>query len=885
MNTKEVKELDGPAEQAASLFGAPTMESNSGHNGHKWKSSLKWKVITGVLLLCLLATILAFVLSMRPHVSSCRYRCAAARGGASASCHCEPTCEAAGTCCRDYEELCLAPVWRWSCSRSRCGEQRLSYGLCSCSDDCLQEGDCCDNYKGQCQDGGKTWLDQECEEIGQPQCPAGFSKPPVILISMDGFRAGYLKAYGSMLPVLSKLRRCGTSTSHMRPVYPSKTFPNHYSIVTGLYPESHGIVDNKMYDVGRNALFSLRVPEKNNPEWYQGEPVWLTAMRNNLKAGTFFWPGSDVAISGRFPNYYMNYSRGIPFDKRVSTLFEWLQLPQGKRPDFYTLYLEEPDSAGHQHGPDSEEVKDALKNVDQVIGSLMEGLKQRGLHRCVNLVLLSDHGMEEASCSRAAYISTYQSNVDDFIIIQGPAPRVRPKRLPEDFFTFDYKGLVKNLSCRAEDQPMRPYMKEDLPKRLHFANNVRIEAAHLYMRAGWQAALKPDGVKYCKGGFHGSDNLFDNMQAVFIGYGPHLKHRTTVPPFENIEVYNLLCDLLGIPPSPNNGTHGSLNHLLKRPVHRPVHPAQLSHDAPCGALSALPMGGLGCNCSSVSPTEVETLNAKLIQISSDSTAAARLRQRHLPYGTPRVLQENAHFCLLYQADYVNGFSRDVLMPLWVSYTLPPPTGAQPPSPVNESCVREDVRVPPNASQTCERYHDDPTLTYGLLHPPVLSPVGLQPDSLLSSNMAPMFPAFKEVWTYIHTVLVQNYSRELNGVNIVSGPIFDKNYDGRFDTPKITAANEAPIPTHFFVILTSCADGGLSPERCAGPLQVRSFVLPHRPDHTETCASGPDYTWVEAWMLLHVSRVRDVELLSGLSFYQDRISVEETLQLKTFLYDV
>uniref|UniRef100_A0A8C5AYI3 Ectonucleotide pyrophosphatase/phosphodiesterase 1 n=1 Tax=Gadus morhua TaxID=8049 RepID=A0A8C5AYI3_GADMO len=732
--------------------------------------------------------------------------------------------------------------------RSRCGEQRLSYGLCSCSDDCLQKGDCCVNYKSQCQDGGKTWLDQECEEIGQPQCPAGFSKPPVILISMDGFRAGYLKAYGSMLPVLSKLRRCGTSTSHMRPVYPSKTFPNHYSIVTGLYPESHGIVDNKMYDVGRNALFSLRVPEKNNPEWYQGEPV-----------------------SG--------HPMGIPFDQRVSTLFEWLKLPQGKRPDFYTLYLEEPDAAGHQHGPDSKEVKDALKNVDQVIGSLMEGLKQRGLHRCVNLVLLSDHGMEEASCSRAAYISNYQSNVDDFIIIQGPAPRIRPKRLPEDFFTFDYKGLVKNLSCRADDQPMRPYMKEDLPKRLHFANNVRIEAAHLYMRAG----CKPDGVKYCKGGFHGSDNIFDNMQAVFIGYGPHLKHRTTVPPFENIEVYNLLCDLLGIPPSPNNGTHGSLNHLLKRPVHRPVHPAQLSHDAPCGALSALPMGGLGCNCSSVSPTEVRPQGAagsgprasiirphfilkdpiicsvldwtgSFIFILGNSTEAARLRQRHLPYGTPRVLQENAHFCLLYQADYVNGFSRDVLMPLWVSYTLPPPVSR---------CL------PP------ER------ISYALSAP--MAPHRRQGiDTCLPLVMAEYVYLSTEVWTYIHTVLVQNYSRELNGVNIVSGPIFDKNYDGRFDTPKITAASEAPIPTHFFVILTSCADGGLRPELCAGPLQVRSFVLPHRPDHTETCASGPDYTWVEAWMLLHVSRVRDVELLSGLSFYQDRISVEETLQLKTFL---
>ncbi|CAL8314309.1 unnamed protein product [Lota lota] len=870
MNT--AKDEDGSAEQAASLFGAPTMESNSGHNRHKWKSSYKWKVITGVLLLCLLATILAIVFSTKPHCdskgSSCRNRCAAASRDASASCHCEPTCEAVGTCCLDYEELCLAPIQQWNCSRIRCGEQRLSNSLCSCSDDCSLVGNCCDNYHSQCQVGGKTWLDQECENIGQPQCPAGFSKPPVILISMDGFRASYLEAYSSLLPVLSKLRRCGTSTSHMRPVYPSKTFPNHYTIVTGLYPESHGIVDNKMYDVGRNAFFSLKVPEKSNPKWYQGEPVWLTAMRNNLKAGTFFWPGSDVAISGLFPDYYIDYNRAVLFEKRVSTVFEWLALPPGKRPDFYTLYMEEPDSAGHRFGPDSNEVRKALQNVDMVIGSLMEGLKQRGLHRCVNLVLVSDHGMEEASCSRASYVSTYQTNVDDFVIIQGSAPRIRPKRLPEDFFTFDYKGLVKNLSCRADGQPMRPYMKEDLPKRLHFANNVRIESAHLYMRDGWQAALKPDDVKYCKGGFHGSDNLFDNMQAVFIGYGPHLKHKTTVPPFENIEVYNLLCDLLGIPPAPNNGTHGSLNHLLKRPVYRPVHPAQLSHDTPCSARSALPIEGLGCNCSLNTPAVVP-----------------RLRPLHLPYGTPRVLRDNADFCVLHQADYINGFSRDVLMPLWVSYTLPPLTSAQPLSPVDESCVRADVRVPPTASQTCQRYQNDPTLTYGLLHPPALSPVGSQPDSLLTSNMAPMFPAFKNVWTYIHNDLVQNYSRELNGVNIVSGPIFDKNYDGKFDTPKVTAMNEAPIPTHFFVILTSCADASLSPERCAGPLQVRSFVLPHRTDHTETCASGLDYTWVEEWMQLHVSRVRDVELLSGLSFYQDRISVEETLQLKTFLYDV
>uniref|UniRef100_A0A674DZ96 Ectonucleotide pyrophosphatase/phosphodiesterase 1 n=1 Tax=Salmo trutta TaxID=8032 RepID=A0A674DZ96_SALTR len=587
-------------------------------------------------------------------------------------------------------------------------------------------------------------------------CIPSFSKPPLILVSMDGFRAGYLKAYGSLLPVISKLRTCGTSTSYMRPVYPTKTFPNHYTIVTGLYPESHGIVDNKMYDVTRNASFSLKVPEKFNAKWYQGEPVWLTAMDNNLKSATFFWPGSDVAVNGILPDFYKT---NIPFEERISTIFQWLNLPQGERPDLYTLYMEEPDSAGHRYGPMSSQVIEALLNVDRLLGLLMDGLKQKNLHRCVNLVLLSDHGMEEASCKKAAFVNSYQDNIDDFTVIQGPAARIRPKNLPEDFFSFDYEGLVKNLSCRSPDQPMRPYLKEHLPKRMHFANNMRIEKAHLYMKPGWQAALQPKEVKYCTGGFHGSDNVFKNMQAIFISYGPGLKYKTQVAPFENIEVYNLLCDLLDVPPAPNNGTHGSLNHLLKNPPHRPVYPAELSSDSTCKASGPAPSDHLGCSCS---------------------------------------------------------------------------------------------------TRTKEA-------------------------SLLTSNIAPMYPAFKDVWTYFHDVLLVKYSQQLNGVNVMSGPIFDQHYDGHFDTPTVsTAQHEAPIPTHFYVILTSCGNSSFSPADCQGPLETTSFTLPHRPDHTETCANGSDFQWVQEWAQFHASRVRDIELLTGLSFYHNRISVEETLQLKTFL---
>uniref|UniRef100_A0A8C2IZI4 Ectonucleotide pyrophosphatase/phosphodiesterase 1 n=1 Tax=Cyprinus carpio TaxID=7962 RepID=A0A8C2IZI4_CYPCA len=797
---------------------------------------------------------------------SCRNRCLSKSRDSSAVCHCDAACVNEGTCCLDYEEVCVEPSQHWTCSKFRCSEERLLNSLCSCSEDCVKVGDCCSNYKSTCK-GEKPWLEEDCEDIRTPQCPVGFSKPPLLLVSLDGFRAGYMEAYSSLLPVINKLRKCGTSTPFMRPAYPTKTFPNHYTIVTGLYPESHGIVDNKMYDVTRNASFSLKADEKFNPAWYQGEPVWLTAMKNKLKTATFFWPGSDVKVNGHFPDYWV---KNIPFEKRVAKIFEWLHLPEGERPDFYTLYLEEPDYAGHRHGPMSTQVIEALLNVDRLLGMLMEGLKERQLHRCVNLVLVSDHGMEEASCKKAVFVSDYLENIDDITVIQGPAARVRPKRLPDEFFSFDYEGLVKNLSCREPDQPMRPYLKEHLPKRLHFASNIRIERAHLYMQPGWQAALKPNEIKYCSGGFHGSDNVFKNMQAIFIGYGPGIHSKTNVLPFENIEIYNLLCDLLGIPPAPNNGTHGSLNHLLKNPPHQPVYPAERSALSTCTPVSSLLPDPRGCTCDSLTEAEVSTYKNQVAFIYIPV---------HLPYGIPRVLQEQSDYCILHHTAYISGYSRNILMPLWVSYSLNATVRLVSVQPSADSCVRADVRVQPGARQSCSIYKNNSTLTFGLLHPPRESNrIYLYLLSLLF--MSDVFVT--DIWNHFHDVLLLKYSQKLNGVNVVSGPIFDNDFDGNYDFMNKETPNRAPIPTHFFVILTSCKNSSLPIRQCDGPLDAVSFVLPHRADLLETCHNGSDYSWLQDWVQFHVTRIRDVELLTGLSFYHDRISVAETLQLKTTL---
>uniref|UniRef100_A0A8C1RGJ6 Ectonucleotide pyrophosphatase/phosphodiesterase 1 n=1 Tax=Cyprinus carpio TaxID=7962 RepID=A0A8C1RGJ6_CYPCA len=758
------------------------------------------------------------------------------------------------------------PGQRWMCSKFRCGEERLLNSLCSCSEDCVKVGDCCSNYKSICE-GEKPWIEEDCEDIRTPQCPAGFSKPPLLLVSLDGFRAGYMNAYSSLLPVISKLRKCGTSTPYMRPAYPTKTFPNHYTIVTGLYPESHGIVDNKMYDVTRNASFSLKAVEKFNPAWYQGEPVWLTAMRNKLKTATFFWPGSDVKVNGQYPDFWVKYDGNIPFEKRVAKIFEWLHLPEGERPDFYTLYFEEPDTAGHRYGPMSSQVIEALLNVDRVIGLLMEGLKQRQLHKCVNLVLVSDHGMEEASCKKAVYVSEYLDNINDITVIQGPAARVRPRH--HIFHLIILKSLFCAsfflcFKCRKPDQPMRPYLKEHLPKRLHFANNIRIERAHLYMQ--WLGVSGSMG-DCCLWPYVILRIKCNCLQAIFVGYGPGINSKMTVPPFENIELYNLLCDLLGIPPAPNNGTHGSLNHLLKNPPHQPVYPAERSAPSKCTPFSSSLRDPLGCTCDSL--TEAESLFFNLF-------IDTNVKPVHLPYGIPRVLQQQSNHCILYHSAYVSGYSRNILMPLWVSYSLNATVRL-----LTDTCVRADVRVQASERQSCSFYKSNSTLTFGLLHPPS-DPTGAEPDSLITSNMVPMFPAFKDIWNRFHNVLLVKYSQELNGVNVVSGPIFDNDFDGNYDFMNKGTPNGAPIPTHFFVILTSCKNSSLHVRQCDGPLDAVSFVLPHRPDHLETCHNGSDYSWLQDWVQLHVARIRDIELLTGLSFYHDRISVAEMLQLKTTL---
>ncbi|XP_074752439.1 ectonucleotide pyrophosphatase/phosphodiesterase family member 3 [Athene noctua] len=852
----------------------------------KKKTLLKYKAICAVLLSALVVVSLGLGLGLGLNRGdqeqvSCRHKCNELHRKEVPGCQCDSSCKERQDCCWDYEDTCVEPTRSWRCTNFRCGETRIPGSYCSCSDDCLQKKDCCVNYNSVCK-GEIPWVEEPCISLETPQCPAGFDLPPLILFSMDGFRAEYLQTWSSLLPNIEKLKTCGTHSKYMRAVYPTKTFPNHYTIVTGLYPESHGIIDNSMYDVNLNAHFSLSGTEKFKPSWWKGQPVWLTAMYQNLKAGTFFWPGSDVPINGTYPTLYHVFNSSVSYEQRISGILKWLDYTKSERPDFYTLYIEEPDSSGHSFGPVSGGVIKALQVADQALGMLMDGLKQRNLHKCVNLIVLADHGMEMTYCRQLEYMTNYFNQID-FYIYAGPAARIRARNVPNDYFAFDSEGIVKNLTCKRSPQHFKPYLTPDLPKRFHYANNIRIDKVHLLVDRQW-LAVRDTTYTYCDGGNHGYNNEFKSMEAIFLAYGPSFKEKTEVDAFENIEVYNLMCDLLHITPAPNNGTHGSLNHLLKKPFYNPSYAKEDSSPSSCPVSHLTPTDELGCTCMHVS--NVSVLNERL-NLSTEEIKKAN--SYHLPYGRPKVLQKKNVYCLLSHHQYVSGYSYDIWMPLWTAYTVNKPENTSPLPPTVSDCLRADVRIPAARSQNCSNYPEGLTFTRSFLYPPNFnSSADEQYDALLISNIVPMYSAFKDMWDYFHNVLLQEYARERNGVNVISGPVFDYNYDGHFDTldeiKQHVNNTEIPVPTHYFVVLTSCKNKSYTPLNCSGSLDALSFIIPHRPDNTESCAEKKTLSeWVEERVQAHSARVRDVELLTGLDFYQERKEpISEILQLKTSL---
>ena len=391
---------------------------------------------------------------------------------------------------------------------------------------------------------------------GAPSSPrtADARHDAVVLVSLDGFRWGYLQR--PFAENLRRLAREGVHAERMVPVFPSLTFPNHYSIVTGLYPEHHGIVSNTMFD---STLGTFRISDTSavrNPAWWGGEPIWVTAEKQGVHAGAFFWPGSEAGQGGVRPTRWLRFNDRFPNAARVDSVLDWLTLPGDQALRMITLYYSDVDHAGHSYGPGAPQVDSAIARVDTMVGLLMAGIASRGFASRVDLIVVSDHGMTSTPADQAIFLDDYL-NLDDVTIVDlGTLGQLIPKA---GKFDEVYAAL------RGKNPHMAVYRKSEVPARFHYRDNPRITPIVIIPDTGFTLTTHARfAVRRPPAGEHGFDNLMPTMGATFIAAGPAFRQGVTVPPFQNIHVYDLLCRLLGIRPAPNDGSPDSTRGMFRR---------------------------------------------------------------------------------------------------------------------------------------------------------------------------------------------------------------------------------------------------------------------------------------------------------------------------------
>ncbi|ESQ76756.1 ectonucleotide pyrophosphatase/phosphodiesterase [Asticcacaulis sp. AC402] len=386
--------------------------------------------------------------------------------------------------------------------------------------------------------------------------PQRAETPLLILVSIDGFRADYLDR--GVTPNLKRLADTG-ATGPMRPSFPSLTFPNHYTLVTGLRPDKHGIVNNTMRDTAKPGVtFRMSNPDAVQDEfwWAGGKPVWISAEAQGMKAATLFWPGSEAPQGGVRPSYWLPFNDDMPHGDRITQVMSWIDLPAGQRPGFITLYFSDVDHAGHDFGPDAPEVDTAMAVVDASIGQLLDGLKARGLDGKVNIIIVSDHGMAKHRPETFIKLADLLPP-DSADMMGGQVAGFNPKPGRE--------AEVEAALLKPHDH-MTCWRKADIPARFRYGHHSRVPAIICLADVGsFIVAPSKDGwMPKLQGGSHGYDPAAVEMQALFVANGPGIKPGVKLKTFDNVDVYSLEMELLDLRPEASDGRLGTFRPALRR---------------------------------------------------------------------------------------------------------------------------------------------------------------------------------------------------------------------------------------------------------------------------------------------------------------------------------
>ncbi|XP_047491362.1 venom phosphodiesterase-like [Penaeus chinensis] len=751
-----------------------------------------------------------------------------------------------------------------------------------------------------------------CPSVTNRTCPEGYNPVPLLVIGIDGLHPDFVNP--DVTPALSYLKRCGVTADSLVPTYPTTTFPNFYSIGTGLYPESHGIIGNNMYDPKTKKEFK---DTRYNSDWWHGDPIWNTVKKQNKMSSVYNWPGSDVTINGMNANNYFPYRKNEPIDVRTRQVQNWLTSPADERPDIIMVYFEKPMSAIQEFGPFSDEAKYSLSLVDKEIEKLMIALNNTNLVQCLNILVVSDHGAATASCSSSFYLESFFPNITKKAeVFTGAVGRLRAasgdKAVEEEILSVS----------QCKNPRVRVLPKYLLPRRYHYANNDRIEEVILDTKPDTRIVV--DTKNYCKKGEHGFNNLEPSMQATFIGFGPDLKVNYTARSFRNVELYNLMSHLIKVKPSPNNGTLGSLDHLLRHmPKRSPrdTHKNLLEEEIlPLINRRKVPDNATEETCMCIFVEQVEPeVDYVTANISSNSTNNAtetedyddsanamseeelkvylfHQQNYHNPWGlvgysNPDHLQGKMK--ILLHSDYVIGLQEQLNLGLWVSFTINKTivTGNEDPDKNEDTEVNQEKteRPPPcwQADQRLERLQEDQCdnilnsqsykdkeITLMQLYPEELETQELlAAEGYLLSNMAPMKAGYMKGAYKAMIGAIQWWAANKGGINVVLGPVFDYDLNGKKDNmPDVMKTVIPLVPSDYYLVITSC--NGSPVTKCpVEQLDVLPFVFPNSDVQDNCFMSDMEY------LHYHLTTVKDIELLTGLRFFRN-VNIRDRVILKT-----
>ena len=388
---------------------------------------------------------------------------------------------------------------------------------------------------------------------------ASASPPTLLLVSIDGLRAD-IPGSGRM-PTLDALFAQGARAAWVNPSYPTLTFPNHYTLVTGLRPDRHGIVHNDLEDSMLGRFESKKASGRDGRFW-GGEPIWVAARRAGLKTATMFWPGSEAEIAGTRPDHWRPFDGKLTPDQRVAEVLAWLDLPANERPRFITLYMEQYDVAAHAAGTFSPLAMEAMETIDAALAKLLAGLDARGLRADTNLIVLSDHGMADVRTSDTAYLDDVVPESLYAWTSLGPVAHITPHPGQAAEVRRRLVGRHDHYAC---------WDKASLPPAWHYGRNPRIASIVCQVDTGWRLQLRRHPLPHQPlKGEHGFAPEDPQMRAFFVASGPDFVPGATLPSFDNVDVYPLLAHLLRIHAVPNDGTLQTFTPVLK-PRAAPAH--------------------------------------------------------------------------------------------------------------------------------------------------------------------------------------------------------------------------------------------------------------------------------------------------------------------------